>query len=138
MRELFRIDADAALGAAVRHVDRRIFHRHPGRQRHHFRQRHVLVKAHAALAGAARDVVLHAVAFKMRDGAVVHVNRHIDNQNALGALEGFSPARQIAQIGNDAVHLLQVIAPRPEVVSLQIRRQDGGRSYRAFAEIGCL
>ena len=66
-REQLRVDADAALGAAVRQVHGRALDRHPGRQRHHFLERHVGVVAHAALARAARQVVLDAKALEVGD-----------------------------------------------------------------------
>jgi hypothetical protein len=110
-RELLRVDADAALGAAVRQVDGRGLDGHPGRQRHHFFQRDVGVEAHATLARAAAHVVLHAVALEVGDGAVVHLDRHVDDQRALGALECFDPAGQRAEVGHHAVDLREVGAP---------------------------
>ena len=130
-RELARIDPDAAFGAAVRHVDRSVFDRHPGRQRHHLRQRHVLVKAHTPFAGAPAGVVLHPVALKVGGGAVVQQDRHVHDQGALGALQGFHPARQAAQVRRDAVDLLQVNAPRPEVLGIEVRGQGVGEGGRA-------
>jgi hypothetical protein len=121
--QLARIDADAALGAAVGHVHGRVLHRHPGRQGHHFGQRHVLVETHAALAGAAAEVVLHAVALEVGDRAVIHFDRHIHDQDALGALERLHPTRQRSQIGRHAVHLLQVSAPGADVVRVQVGGQ---------------
>ena len=115
-RQRARIDTDTALRAAVRHVHSRVLHRHPRRQRHHFRQRHVLVITHAAFTRTARHVVLHAIAFEVRDRAVIEFDRAIDDQNALRALQGFDPAGQRAEIRRDAVDLLQVVAPRAEVV----------------------
>ena len=122
-RELARIDPDAALGTAKRHVDRRVLDRHPGRQRHHLGQRHILVKTHAALARSARGVVLHPVALEMRDTAVIHLDRHVDDQDALGPGQGLDPAGQIAQIGRDAVDLLQEDAPGTEMIGLQVGGQ---------------
>jgi hypothetical protein len=110
-RQLLRVDADAALGAAVGQVDGGVLDAHPGRQRHHLFQRHVGVVAHAALAGAAAQVVLHAVALEVRDIAVVQFDGDVDDQRALGALERLGPARQVAQVGHDAVDLHQVGAP---------------------------
>src|SRR5690606_38195263 len=66
------------------------------------------------------QVVLHAVALVVGDGAVVELDRHVHDQDALGALERFHPARQVAQVGGDPVHLLQVVAPGAEVVGLQV------------------
>ena len=84
-RQLLRIAADAALGAAVGQVHRGALDRHPGRQRHHLLERHVGVVAHAALARAARQVVLDPVALEVGDAAVVHLDRHVDDQRALRA-----------------------------------------------------
>jgi hypothetical protein len=102
-RQQLGVDADAALGAAERQVHRGGLDRHPGRQRHHFFQRDVRVVAHAALARAARQVVLHAEAFEVGDGAVVELDGHVDDQRALRALEGLDPARQVAQVGHHAI-----------------------------------
>ena len=70
--------------------------------------------------------MLHAVALEVRDRAVVHVDRHVDDQDALGPLERFDPARQAAQVRSDAVDLLQVVAPGAELVGLQV----GGQGVR--------
>jgi hypothetical protein len=91
-RQLLRVDADAALGAAEGQVDGGVLDAHPGRQRHHLFQRHVGVVAHAALAGAARQAVLHAVALEVRDAAVVQLDRDVDDQRALGALAASRPS----------------------------------------------
>ncbi|MNT59303.1 hypothetical protein D3C72_1968030 [compost metagenome] len=84
------------------------------------------MKTHAALAGAAAQVVLHAVAFEVGDGAVVQLDRHVHDQDALGTLERFHPARQAAQIRRNAVYLLQVVAPGPEVGGIKVRGQGVG------------
>ena len=94
LRQLLRVAADAALGAAVGQVHRRALDRHPGRQRHHLLERHVGVVAHAPLAGAARQVVLDAVALEVGDAAVVHLDRHVDDERALRALQRLRPARE--------------------------------------------
>jgi hypothetical protein len=130
LRQLARVDADAALGAAVRQVDRGVLDRHPGGQRHHFRQGHVLVETHAALARAARGVVLHAVALEVGHAAIVQLDRHVDDQRALRALQGLDPARQRTEVRGDPVDLLQVITPGAEIVGIQIRRQGMGGSLR--------
>ncbi|MNV58648.1 hypothetical protein D3C71_1510350 [compost metagenome] len=130
MRQRARINADTTLGAAIRQVHRGILDRHPGGQRHDFGQGHVLVEAHAALARAARHVVLHAIAFEVGDGAVVQFDRHIDNQGAFRTLQRLDPPTQGAEIRRDPVDLLQVITPRTEVIGIQIRRQDMGGSVR--------
>src|SRR5690606_34478196 len=85
-REGARVDAHTALGAAVGDIDGGVLDAHPGRQGHDLGQGHVLVEAHAALAGAAAGVVLHAVALEVGDGAVVQFNGHVHHQDALGAL----------------------------------------------------
>src|SRR5690606_37047055 len=94
-----RVDADAAFGTPERQVDRCGLDGHPGRQRHDFRQRDVLVVAHAALAGAARYIVLHAIPFEVGDGAVIQLDRNVDDQHALGSLECFHPFAEPAQVG---------------------------------------
>ncbi|MNY07366.1 hypothetical protein D3C86_1401660 [compost metagenome] len=128
--ERARIHADAALCTTVGHIDGGILDRHPRRQGHHLGQRHVLVETHAALAGAAREVVLHAIALVVGDGAVVQFDGHVHDQRTLGALQRFHPAGQRAQVGRDAVDLLEVDAPGPERVGVQVRRQGVGGDGR--------
>src|SRR5690606_1202589 len=84
-REAPGVDADAALGAAVGQVHGGVLDGHPPGQRHHFLEADVGVVAHAALAGAAREAVLHAVALEVRHGAVVQLHRHVDDERALRA-----------------------------------------------------
>ncbi|MPN40974.1 hypothetical protein SDC9_188514 [bioreactor metagenome] len=67
--------------------------------------------------------MLHAVALEVGDGAVVQLDRHVHDQRALGALERFHPACQAAQVGRDAVHLLQVDAPGSQVLGVKVGRQ---------------
>ena len=110
-RQHLRVDADAALGAAVGQVDRRVLDRHPRRQRHHLVERDVRVVTHAALAGPARQVVLDAKALEVGHAAVVQLDRHVDDQRALAVLERLGPARQRPEIGHHAVHLREVGAP---------------------------
>ena len=62
---------DAALGSAERNVHHRALPGHPTGQRAHFVQRHIGRVADAALARAARDVVLHAEAREHVDHAVI-------------------------------------------------------------------
>ncbi|ETH22313.1 hypothetical protein L564_1785 [Bordetella pertussis CHLA-15] len=120
VRQRARVDPHAALGAAVRQVDGGILDRHPGRQRHHFRQGHVLVETHAALARAARRIVLDAVALEVGDAAVVHFDRHVHDQRALGTLERLDPAGQRTQVRRDAVDLLQVDPPGAQMLGIQV------------------
>ena len=123
LRQGLGIDPNTPLGPAVGHVHRSVFDGHPGGQRHHLRQRDILVVAHATLARATAQVVLHTITLEVGDGAVVQLNRHIHDQGALGALERFHPARQTTQIGRDALHLLQISAPGAEVVRIKVGRQ---------------
>ena len=134
--ELPRVHTDAALGAAVGHVDGGVLDRHPGRQGHDFGQRDVLVEPHTAFAGAARGIVLHAVALEVGGGTVVQQDRHVHDQGALGAFEGFDPAGQGAQIGGYPIDLLQVDAPGAEVVRIQVGGKgvsEGGRAVGGCA-----
>jgi len=73
--------------------------------------------------------VLHAIAFEVRDRAIIEFDRAIDDQDPLRALEGFKPARQRAEIRRDAIDLLQVVSPGAEIVGVKIRRNGvmGGR-----------
>ncbi|MNT69213.1 hypothetical protein D3C72_2075180 [compost metagenome] len=88
------------------------------------------MEAHAALARAARHVVLHAVALEVGNGAVVQLDRHVNDQRALRALQCLDPPAQGAQVRGDPVDLLQVITPGAEVIGIQIRRQGMGGSLR--------
>src|SRR5690606_12948989 len=98
-----------------------------GGQGHDLGQRDVLVKAYPALARPARRVVLHAVPFKVRDAAVVQLDRHIDAQGALGALQGFHPTRQRPQVRRNAVDFLKAEPPRAYVCGIRLgRRAMGG------------
>ncbi|MOA01769.1 hypothetical protein D3C78_1211910 [compost metagenome] len=128
LRQVARINTDTALGAAIRQVHRGVLDRHPGRQRHHFGQGHILVETHAAFARTARHVVLHAIALEVGDRAIVQFDRHVDDQRALRALQRLDPPAQRAKVRGDPVDLLQVITPGAEVIGIQIRRQGmGGR-----------
>jgi hypothetical protein len=110
-REPRRFAPDAALGAAIGQVHRRVLDRHPGGQRHHLLERHVGVVAHAALAGAARQVVLDAKALEVRDRAVVHLDRDVDDQTAFGALERLDPAFERTEVGAHPLDLVEVGGP---------------------------
>src|SRR5260363_224944 len=74
------IDAHAAFRSAVWQIDGCVLDRHPGGERHDFGKGDILMEAHPAFSGAARSVVLNAVPLKMRDGAVIQLNRYVDNQ----------------------------------------------------------
>ena len=91
-RQFERIDADAALGTAVRQVDRGALDGHPGGQGHHFVQIDVRVEADTAFARPTRQVVLYAETFEVTDGAIVHLQRDIDNQSALRMTQRINPA----------------------------------------------
>ena len=121
-REFFRIDADAALGTAVGDVDCGVLDGHPCRKCHHLFQCHVRVIAHAALAGPARDVVLHAVALEVGHGAIVQLDRNIDDQGTLGFLEGFDPFGQRPEVGRDLVDLCQIGIPGAARLRREIRQ----------------
>ncbi|MCY1541231.1 hypothetical protein D9M68_769100 [compost metagenome] len=88
------------------------------------------METHAALAGAARGVVLDAVALEVRDAAVVELDRHVDDQRTLRTLQGFNPPRQRTEIRGNPIDLLQVITPGAEFLGIQIRRQGMGGSLR--------
>jgi hypothetical protein len=55
--------------------------------------------------------VLDAKSFEVGDAAVVHLDRHVDDQRALRALERLRPARQRAEVGQDTVDLREVGVP---------------------------
>ena len=140
--QLTRIDADAALRATIRHVDCRVLDRHPGRQRHHLGQGHVLVKTHPALAGTTGNIVLHAIAFEVHDATVIHFDRHIHHQNPLRPLERLHPSRQMPQVRRDTINLAQVGIPGPQMCGVQIGRQRmgglGGTLFCHWTESPCM
>jgi len=78
------------------------------------------VKADAAFARTTGGIVLNTVAFKVGHGSVVELDRDIDYQRTFGALQGFGPAGEVAQIGRDTVNLLQVDTPRTEMIGLKV------------------
>jgi hypothetical protein len=84
------------------------------------------VIADAALARTACQAVLHAVALEVREAAVIHAHRHVDDQDALGLLERFHPARQRAEMGRGAVQLLDEGSPRRQVAGAEIGRKRHG------------
>jgi hypothetical protein len=78
LRELLRVDDDAALAAAVRDADDRALPGHPHREGLDLVERDVLVVADAALGRAAAEVVLDAIAGEDLHRPVVHVDREMD------------------------------------------------------------
>ena len=109
--QLLRLHPDPALGATERQVHGRVLDAHPRGQRHHLLQRHLRVVAHAALARAARERVLHAVTLEVGDAAVVHFDGHVHDQAALGPAQRLGPARQAAEVGQHAIDLREVGGP---------------------------
>ena len=83
-RHVLGIADDAALGAAEGNVDHRALPRHPARQRAHFVERHIGRIANAALRRAARNRVLHPVSGEDLQLSVVHVDRDVDDDLAVG------------------------------------------------------
>jgi len=124
--QLARVDAHAALGAAEGHADHCVLDAHPAGQSHHLGQANVLMEAHAALARAARGIVLHAVTLEVRDPAVVHPDRNIDDEDAFGALQRFHQIRKLAQGRRGAFDLLQKHTPGTDTRRFQI----GGQCMR--------
>ena len=127
-RQQLRIAADAALRAAVRQVHRGALDRHPRRQRHHLLERHVGVVAHAPLAGAARQVVLDPVALEVGDAAVVHLDRHVDDQRALRALQRLRPAGERPEVRQHAIDLREVGVPRAGGSRVEVGKETHRRS----------
>ena len=82
VRHALGIADHAALGAAVGNIDGGGLPGHPGGQRFHFVQSEIGMEADAALGRAAGDVVLHAIAGKHFDLAVVELYGHGDFQDA--------------------------------------------------------
>ena len=82
-----RVDLDAALGPAERHVDERGLPRHQRRQRPHLLEVGGRVVADAALVGPAGAVVLHAVAAGDDEVARVEAHRDLHGDLAVGRRE---------------------------------------------------
>ena len=80
------------------------------------------MEAHAALARTARGVVLDPIALEVRDRAVVELDRHVDDQDALRPLQRFDPVGELAEIRRDAIDLLQEDTPGAEIIGREVRR----------------
>lgn len=65
--------------------------------------------------------VLNAIAFEVRNGAVIEFDGHVDDQDALRTLECFEPTRRRTEVRRDAIDLTQVVPPGAEIVGVQIR-----------------
>ena len=97
VRKQVGIADHAALGAAERDVDHRALPRHPRSQRAHFVERHVGRVANAALARAARDRMLHAIAGEHFEPPVVELHRNVDGDLARRRAQHFLHAVVEAQ-----------------------------------------
>ncbi len=86
-RHVLGIADDAALGAAEGNVHHRALPGHPARQRAHFVERDVGRIANAALGRAAGDGVLHPISGEDLQLSVVHVDRDVDDDLAVGLLQ---------------------------------------------------
>ena len=86
-RELARVAADAALGAAVREPQQRALPGHPHRERRALAERHLVVVADAALRRPEHGRVLDAVAREDRPAARVELDRDADDERALRVAE---------------------------------------------------
>ena len=121
-RELLRVDPDAALGAAVGHVHRRVLDRHPGRQRHHFRQAsRPGENARRPCRARARRCAARG---SLRSAPRVPSSMWIGTSTISTRFGRLSVSAQRARLprwGIDAVDLLQVVAPGAEVVRLEVR-----------------
>ena len=106
LRQTLWIANHASLAAAVRDVDGGALPGHPRRQGLHLIEGYVWVIANAALGRAARDVVLHAIAFKDFGLAAVHSHRNRDYELALRAAQNVSQRLFQFQIIRRAIKLL--------------------------------
>ena len=79
----------AAFGSAKRNVDDGALPGHPAGQGAHFIERDIRGIADAAFAGSAGDGVLHAVAGKDLDSAVIHGDGNMDDDLAVGKRRTF-------------------------------------------------
>ena len=102
MRHLVRIANDAALGAAEGDIDDGALPGHPAGQGADFIEGDVGRVADAALARAASDGVLHAEAGEDLEGAVVHGNRDVKDDFAVGIAQDLPEAFiEVELLGGD-------------------------------------
>src|SRR5690625_3318925 len=99
------IDAHPSFGSPERDINGGTFDRHPGRERHHLAQIDLRMKAYATFARPPGNIMLHAVAFKMGNVAVIQLNGDIHDEYPLGPFERFCPAGQLTQMRDDPVDL---------------------------------
>ena len=92
-RKHFRVDDDAALGAAERNVDHGALPGHPHSERLDLVERDVGVVANATLGRTAVDVVLHAVAGEDAQVTVVHLHGEVARELALDLAQHLAQPR---------------------------------------------
>ena len=151
----FRIAGDSALGSAEGNVHHRALPRHPRGQRLHFVERDLRMKADATLGRSAHRAVLHAVARKAVNVAVVHAHRHAHRQHALRILdhlarilfEAHGVCRGVEVLHGDVIgvcliryccwHWCYLLAWAAEVapsLSVRLPEQKGWDASPAFAQ----
>ena len=122
--ELARVDGDAALGAAVGHVDDGALVGHEAGERLDLLQVHLVGEADAALAGQAVVAVLRAVAAHHLRAAVVAVQREVDAQQRVARLDDLEQARLDAR---ELRRRVEVHLDHLEEARLGVRRRHGAR-----------
>ena len=101
-RKRRRVDRHAALAAAIRQFGEGAFPAHPDRQRRDFAEVDVGPKTRAALGRAERQVMLNAEALKNRGAAVIPMDRHRDDDGALGQQQPVALVeRDVEMVGDD-------------------------------------
>ena len=106
-RHARRVADHAALAAAERDVGDRALPGHPRGERRHLVERHVGMKADAALRRAERDVVLHAVPGEHLDLTAVHLHRTRHGDLPLGPRQNFPDAGLEVEDARRSVELLE-------------------------------
>jgi hypothetical protein len=113
--ELARVDHDSALAATERHADDGAFPGHPHRQGLDLVEVDVLVVPDAALRGAARKIVLDAVAGEDLDLAVVHLHREVDYEGSLRFPQHLAQAGRKLQAFGRQIELTLGHVPRVDL-----------------------
>ena len=85
---------------------------HPARQGAHFVERHIGRIAHPAFGGTARDGVLHPVAGEHFQLPIVHGDRDVDDDLAVGVLENAPQALIEFQFFGRQVEARSLLFPR--------------------------
>jgi hypothetical protein len=129
--KLTRIAGHAAFGSAIRQAGQSTFPAHPHRQRRHLAERHVMVKAHAALRRSEREMMLHAIAHEDRGAAIITPHRHRHAHAAFGHLQAVAGVFGDVQKVGHQIKLLAGHAENGRVIDLGNHVAHGEMNYAA-------